>query len=170
MQAPRLIEGPPLLLAGMSFFGDPFRMSGDWSEENEIGRLWQRFGAYLQAHPDCLELASEAGVSYEVHLQHEATLRTGEVDVFAGLPVTPTALERLPVALLLRRLPACRYAVFTLRGAEITADWPQQIYEQWLPGSGFVEAYPYHAQRYDGRFKGLQDIEHSLIEVYVPIR
>ena len=43
---PRLVEADRITLVGFSFFGDPFRMSAGWTEENEIGRLWKRFMAY----------------------------------------------------------------------------------------------------------------------------
>ena len=37
-----------MLLVGLSFFGDPFKSSAGWTEENEIGRLWVRFMAFLE--------------------------------------------------------------------------------------------------------------------------
>ncbi len=53
MVEPRLVDKDQIILVGFSFFGDPFKFSGGWSEENEIGRLWKRFMAYLQeaGHP-----------------------------------------------------------------------------------------------------------------------
>ena len=30
-------------LLGMSFYGDPFKEAGDWSMDNEIGRLSKRY-------------------------------------------------------------------------------------------------------------------------------
>jgi hypothetical protein len=44
---PRIVETGQMTLLGFSFFGDPFRFHGGWEEENEIGRLWSRFMAYL---------------------------------------------------------------------------------------------------------------------------
>ena len=40
---PRIVESERIILVGFSFFGDPFALSAGWTEENEIGRLWQRF-------------------------------------------------------------------------------------------------------------------------------
>ena len=42
---PTMIEKRQMMLLGFSFFGDPFKISGGWTEENEIGRLWKRFMA-----------------------------------------------------------------------------------------------------------------------------
>ena len=32
-------EKDQIILLGFSFFGDPFSISGEWTEDNEIGRL-----------------------------------------------------------------------------------------------------------------------------------
>ena len=37
-----------IFLIGCSFYGDPFTGSAGWTEENEIGRLWNRFMNYVQ--------------------------------------------------------------------------------------------------------------------------
>ena len=47
---PEIIEAGPMTFVGFSFFGDPFQLSGGWTEENEIGRLWSRFMAYFANH------------------------------------------------------------------------------------------------------------------------
>ena len=44
---PKIIRADQIMLVGMSFYGDPFETSAGWMEENQIGRLWQRFMAYL---------------------------------------------------------------------------------------------------------------------------
>ena len=33
----RVVEKDQMLLVGLSFFGDPFKSSAGWTEENEIG-------------------------------------------------------------------------------------------------------------------------------------
>ena len=38
------------MLVGLSFYGDPFDTSGVWTEENHIGRTWQRLMSYLEQH------------------------------------------------------------------------------------------------------------------------
>ena len=66
-------------------------------------------------------------------------------------------------------LPPTKYAVFTLAGEEITSDWHQMIHRDWLPDSGYQIAYDYAIERYDERFKGLDKIADSVLEVYIPV-
>ncbi len=164
----RILAERPLLLVGLDFFGDPFALSGGWTEENEIGRLWKRFMAYLEAHPQRIKHVVSEGVMYEVHVGHPETDETGQREVFAGIEVT--CLEDVPVELVVKALPAVEYAALTLCGEEIVSDWNQMIYQGWLPGSGYESAYDYLIECYDERFKGLEQIADSTLEVYVPVR
>ena len=61
-------------------------------------------------------------------------------------------------------------AVFTFEGQQINSDWPRMIYQEWLPNSGYQEAYRYNFQLYDQRFKGIDRLDESAIDVYVPIK
>jgi predicted transcriptional regulator YdeE len=56
-----------------------------------------------------------------------------------------------------------------LHGAEITSDWYQMIYQDWMPTSGYHQSGSYSIQRYDQRFKGLDQIDDSVLDVYIPI-
>jgi predicted transcriptional regulator YdeE len=165
---PRFIEKPAMFLVGFNFFGDPFRFSSDWSEENEIGRLWKRFMAYLTSHPGKIKHVKQDLISYEMHIQHEETPLTGEFEVFAGIEVE--LLEEIPIEMVVKILPATTYAVFTFKGAEITSDWSKVIYEEGISKSGYQSAYPYNLQAYDERFKGLEHIDESILDVYVPVK
>lgn len=100
---PQILRLPQILLAGFSFYGDPFRLSGGWTEENEIGRLWSRFMAYLRNHPDRLPPLRDDCVSYEVHIQRPESAERGEYEVFVGMEIL--RLERLPVELSVKLLP-----------------------------------------------------------------
>lgn len=163
---PTIIERGQIMLIGFSFFGDPFQASSEWTEENEIGRLWHRLMAYLAEHGGSLKHL-KPDVGYELHVEHPETAAKGHFEVFVGLEIE--RLEAAPVELLLKILPATQYAVFTLRGQQINSDWPRTIYQEWLPGSGYQAAYPYNFQYYDQRFKGLDRLDESEIDVYVPI-
>ena len=161
---PTLVDKDRLILVGLSFFGDPFSNRGGWSEENEIGRLWQRLLAFLEhAEPDW----ARREPMYEVHVQHPETERIGHFEVFAGLEAD--SLDDVPAELLVKVLPPATYAVFTLEGREIVSDWPLKI-QQWLTSSGHSAAFRYEFQLYDRRFKGMERIEESAIDVYVPVR
>lgn len=124
--------------------------------------------AYLARHGPEIKHAAEEDVAYELHLEHPETPQTGEYEVFVGLEVG--ALEDVPLALCVKILPPATYAVFVLQGEEIVSDWGQKIYEEWMPGAGYESAGAYGLQRYDRRFKGLDRLAESLIEVYVPVR
>lgn len=164
---PTFIEKDQIILTGLSFFGDPFGLSAEWTEENEIGRLWNRLFSYLADNSHRIQHIKQGQTFYEVHIQHAETTAKGHFEIFVGLEIKKAA--GIPVELLVKVLPPTRYAVFTLKGAEIPSDWPQMIYQEWLPTSGYQEAFPYNFQLYDHRFKGLENVEESVIDVYVPI-
>ena len=164
---PTIVSGKRMILLGFSFFGDPFGASGGWTEENEIGRLWTRFMTYLQANRDRIGQVKTDQVMYEVHVEHEETALTGEYEVFVGLEVEK--LEDVPVELAAKILPPATYAVFTLEGGQITSDWNMTISE-WMSSSGYERTHAYGFQLYDDRFKGVERIDESILDVYVPVK
>jgi len=164
---PIIVEKGQIILLGFSFFGDPFAESGGWTEENEIGRLWNRFTTYLTNHGDRIKHVKDTEVTYEVHVESEETLIKGHREVFVGVGVEK--LEDLPVEMLIKILPPTEYAVFTLKGEQIVSDWSKMI-DEWMIGSGYQSAYNYGFQLYDHRFKGLDSLDESELDVYVPVK
>ncbi|MBN1877575.1 MAG: GyrI-like domain-containing protein [Anaerolineae bacterium] len=162
-----ILEVPPLVLSGFDFFGDPFRSHGGWSEENEIGRLWTRWMVYLEQTRHLFQIVKETDVMYEVHIYHTETPKTGEFEVFVGIEIT--RLEGVPPEVVIKRMPAGRYAIFTLIGEEITADWTWQLDSEWLPALGVRRCTAFSIQRYDARFKGMEAIADSELDVYIPL-
>jgi predicted transcriptional regulator YdeE len=162
-----VVEAGEMILLGFGFYGDPFEMSAGWTEENEIGRLWKRLMSYLEKHRERVRHVKDHAVMYELHIYHEDTPRTGEFEVFVGLEVGQ--LEDVPLQMSVKILPAATYAVFTLRGEQITSDWPWLALSDWLPTAGYAADRTHHIQRYDERFRGLDDLEESVLEVYMPI-
>jgi AraC family transcriptional regulator len=166
---PKIVEKDQIILVGFSFYGDPFAESGGWTEENEVGRLWRRFMAYWAENGGRVKHLGDGDLAYEVHIGgYEETASMGHYEVFVGREVTE--LEDVPVQLLVKILPPTRYAVFTLRGEQITSDWPHTIYDEWLPGSGYKSAHDYLIELYDQRFKGLENLAESELDIYVPVR
>ena len=156
------------MLAGVSFFGNPFETKDPWSEENEIGKLWHRFIAFMQQNPsEFKQIAVAEDVFYEVHLTHPNTKVAGEFEVFVGVAVEQ--VEELPLALVAKVLPPTEYAVFTIEGEDINGDWPHKIYKEWMPQAGYSSAFAFNFQYYDHRFKGLDKLADSMIDVYVPV-
>jgi AraC family transcriptional regulator len=163
---PEIVEKESITLVGFSFFGDPFKLSGGWTEENEIGRLWNRFMTYLEHHPDRPRY-SQPGVAYEVHIDHVESQKTGEFEVFVGVEVD--SLEDVPVQMSVKFLPPATYAVFTLEGEQIVSDWLKLI-EDWMAQTGHERLEAYSFQYYDERFRGLQRLQESTLDVYIPIK
>lgn len=158
----------PIYLIGMSFYGDPFELHSGWDEENQIGVLWQRFMGYLAAHPEIVRAPRPSAAMYEVHIYTKETRQKGLFEVFVGTACNLEALQDVPVELCAKVLPAARYAVFTFHGTEITSDWESMI-QNWLASSGYRSALAFNFQYYDERFKGLDRLEESILDVYIPI-
>lgn len=163
---PTIVQKDEIILVGMSFYGDPFETSAGWTEENQIGRLWQRLMGYLAENADAIEARVPVQASYEVHVYGPETMTKGLFEVFVGIPVT--GLEAVPVDLLVKILPAAEYAVFTFHGEKISSDWHLEI-DQWIAKAGYQQALPFSFQYYDERFKGVDHIEESELDVYLPV-
>ena len=165
---PKIINQESIILAGLSFFGDPFATKNPWNEENEIGLLWQRLMAFMgQTGTDFKRIIAGEGVFYEVHIYHPDTKKTGEFEVYVGAEIKQVG--ELPVEMVIKILPPTTYAVFCLEGEQITSDWPFMIYQEWMPQAGYSSAFSFNFQYYDHRFKGMDNLAESVIDVYVPI-
>jgi predicted transcriptional regulator YdeE len=165
---PEIKEATQIILMGMSFYGDPFDTHSGWDEENQIGRLWKRFMQYLQEHAELFHARGFPTCMYEVQIINAETLKNGQFEVFAGVEISAQEVASVPVDLSLKVLPHTQYAVFTFRGQEITSDW-EKVLEGWLATSGYRNPYPYNFQYYDERFKGLDRLAESTLDVYLPI-
>lgn len=164
---PVIIRKPALNLVGMSFYGDPFDTRGGWDEANQIGQTWVRFERFLEENMGRIQHVSQPGVAIELHVYHPDTLIIGHFEVFIGLQVD--RLEAIPVELVAKILPPSEYAVFTLYGKEITGDWQMQI-DRWIAAAGYQRSFQFSFQYYDERFKGLDRIEESILDVYLPVK
>jgi AraC family transcriptional regulator len=167
MEPVTILEKGQIVLAGFSFFGDPFSASAEWTEENEIGRVWNRFFAYLSARQHHIPNAVNQQLAYEVHIEHDETQTTGFYEVFVGFEVERVA--NLPVELLVKVLPPTTYAVFLLKGQEIVSDWTKGI-QNWMAQAGYESAYRYGFELYDHRFKGMDRIDESELDAYIPVK
>jgi predicted transcriptional regulator YdeE len=164
---PTIVHKDEIILMGMSFYGDPFQTSAGWTEENQIGRLWQRFMAYLGEHAEKIRHPLPVPASYEVHVYGPETMTKGLFEVFVGLAVEK--LEAVPADLLVKFLPPTNYAVFTLQGEQIASDWHVEI-DSWIQSAGYRHAHPFSFQYYDERFKGLDQLSDSQLDVYMPVK
>ncbi len=166
---PEIKQLPEIYLMGMSFYGDPFDTHNVWEEENRIGQLWQRFMHFLSKYSHNNSTQKPSTAFYEVHISNEETQQKGLFEVFVGMPVNSSEISNLPIALSVKVLPAALYAVFTFEGKAISSDWEKTI-QHWLSSSGYAEAGSFTYQYYDERFKGMDKLEESTLDVYVPIK
>lgn len=156
MKSVKIEQFDTFTLAGLSFFGDPFHTYAGWTESNEIGRLWKRL----------MDFTNEVlPIMYEVHIQNRDTAITGEFEVFVGYEIRD--LHETPYDLCLKILPASLYAVFTIKGTDLHQD--ESIVDQWLETNGYEVRHPYFTQRFDQRFKGIEQLNISELDFLVPI-
>jgi AraC family transcriptional regulator len=163
---PRILEKRKIALVGLDFYGDPFKDAAGWSEENEIGRLWQRFENYYeQERVSVKHKVSDSG--YELWVDFEGEETTKERYIFVGVEVEK--VEDIPLEFVAKTLPETRYAVFTLKGEKIKSNWSEDIYKKWLPEAGLKTSHEYLIECYDPkRFKGPAD-PNSELDILVPI-
>jgi AraC family transcriptional regulator len=166
---PKIITSKKIKLVGMSFYGDPFKKASGWSEDNEIGILWNRLITFLNKYPDAIKNILQKDVFIEIHLMDDQTDETGEYEVFTGIMVEK--IENIPLKCVAKILPETDYAVFTLKGKQITdTDWWKKAYEEWIPNAGYKISYNYNFQYYDNKFKGLDKLENSQLDFYFPVQ
>lgn len=160
-----LVTLDSLLLGGMSYYGDPISTKGGWNEENEIGNTFQRFIQFIMENPD-RPYSSHGSTMYEVHVYNRDTPVNGHFEVFVGEEVkTP----ELPIALACKYIPSSRYLRVTLSGGEITGDWWQTLDTEIMPARQLTRLADYIIQAYDERFKGLNNLEESEMDAFIPV-
>jgi predicted transcriptional regulator YdeE len=163
----KIITANEWLVVGMSFYGDPFSNAAGWSEDNEIGRLWQRFMSFVSQRHEAVQHWVNPGAMLEIHVYNTETMEKGFFEVFVGVQVAQ--LADVPLDCTVKVLPPATYAVFTLSGQQITSDWSKAL-SDWLAASAYERSYPYIIQWYDDRFKGMDNIAESVLEAYIPVK
>lgn len=164
-----IIEREPMRLAGVSYYGP---MTGEgWSKDNPIGQLWTRFVEFWNAKVGLLEgRMVNKDIHYEVHIWNQVQFdESGVFRTFVGVEVE--SLDDLPLELEGKYLPATKYAKVTARGEEIKT-WESQWTEVLPPDKYKLAKYDgmeYLIQCYDERFKGLENIPESEMDILVPL-
>ena len=152
---------------GLSFFGDPFSSSAEWTEENEVGRLWNRFMGYIN-NTEELKYLLQKEKWYEVWIEHPESKEKGFFEIFVGTNID--SLDNVPYDLQIKVLPATEYAVFTVKGEQIKTDWAYQQYKKGLDtGKYRKSSFDFCIELYDERFKGVDKISESELDYYFPI-
>ncbi len=119
LSEPRIVEGPPLVLAGVNQYFT-------WETKSQIPSVWQKFGPHIGAVPHQI-----GDVAYGVcHRYDDAGFH-----YMAAVEVSEVA--ELPEELVVFELPAERYAVFTHHGdLSALSQSMSKIFNNWLPSSG----------------------------------
>lgn len=167
LHEPVITEEISLKLSGMVYYGNPVHSHEGWTVGNEVGKLWDRFIKKMMANQEIINKhIIEPGIAYEAHIAESGELDQ-EYHIFVGIETTEPIKE--PVEFFSKEFPCTRYAVFTAKGRGM-AQQMEEVYEEWLPNSPYIESHPYMLQRYDqNRFKGLDDPD-SEIDFMIPIK
>jgi AraC family transcriptional regulator len=149
---PRIVDGRPLLIAGLGEHFAVENMAG-------ISALWQRFHSHLGHVP-----GQVGDVAYGVCYN---TDDAGHFDYLAGVEVAD--FVAVPKDFARIRLTEQRYAVFwhgehvsTVRGTF------KAIFNEWLPNSGYRNADAAPFERYDERFNPRTGM--GGFEIWIPIQ
>lgn len=167
MEKPQIVEIGPLMLAGVSFFGDPFTYHNEWENENEIGQLWSRFYRLLESQPDFKQQVLSSAIQYEMHLIHPQSRETGAYEVFIGIPVEDPAL--VPVHFLIKNAPTKRYLQYRVRGQDIMDDIQRMPIAKDAEALGVAVASDYHFVGYDKEFLGMERLDDSTVLIFIPL-
>jgi len=155
-------------LLGCVFYGDPFHSAKEWSNENEIGKLWMRLHKLTQKYSILIKsIITDLNVGYELHLEPEEYKITKKYYVMVGMEMNN--IEEIPLEMFVKILPKTRYVKFTTT-IEEKFKIGAYIYNTWIPEKGYEQAFPFIVQGYDAkRYKGLDD-PNSEIDWYIPVK
>ena len=161
-----LIHLGPLLLGGVNFYGDPFSRKGCWDSENEIGKTWSRFMGHIAENPE-RSYSCNKPYLYEIHIYGSETAAKGYLEVFVGEEVNTA---QLPFSLSSKFFPESDYLKVTLCGQEITSDWWQTFDPDIITDRSVLRNVSFMIQAYDERFKGMDHLEGSVLDTYIPVK
>lgn len=165
---PKIIKHGEMTIVGMVYYGNPFKDVKVAPEQNEVGKLWTRFSTYWDSHREAFKHEVNTKVGWELHITTDEYEDTKEYYVMVGIEVS--RIEDLAAPVFAKVFPAGQYAVFTLKGEQMTSNWGNAIYKEWLPSSTYEEAIGCTIERYDeDRFKEWGDTD-SEVEIWVPVR
>jgi predicted transcriptional regulator YdeE/DNA-binding transcriptional MerR regulator len=150
---PKFVNLPAFIVAGMRYFGK--------NQNQEISAMWgeanKRFG-------ELKHVCDNAAYGVCFTLQDAAP---GEFEYVASLKVSST--ENLPQGMVVRQVPAAKYAVFTHVGAlDKLKDTYNYIYQTWVPQSGMQIAEGFDFEYYNEDFKDFAP--DSRFYIYLPVK
>ena len=137
---PQIIERGKIKLVGLVFYGNP--------EHGDFGKTWERFGP----HMDAIQNRVDKHEAYGVELYPPEFPDPNAWIYFAAVEVS--SFEDVPHYMVMKELPASKYAVFTVTGGlgNIGKVFGY-AYHEWLPKSGYEMILPFDLEFYDERFE-----------------
>lgn len=163
MLEPQILEKPALNVIGLEA---PFitALAAEATNFQVIGPLWQKF------FPSVGQIENRIGKEM-VGLMYSkpATERSHPHELQYIAAVRVESLEKIPKGMVGRSIPAGQFAVFMHRGpiAKI-GDTCREIYQVWLPKSGFFHSDIADIEIYDHRF--CPDSDDSIMEYWISVR
>ena len=151
---PKFVTKPALMLVGMRYVGK--------NQHNEIGEMWGRFNPFIH------QLASQPiQATYGWCGMPEDPVEEGAFEYVAA--VETTRADQLPDWAVVRMVPESTYAVFPHRGAHAgLMDTYHEIYQTWLPQSGYESAAPFDMEVYTDEFHDFAP--DSVMYIYLPVK
>lgn len=150
---PKIVTLPAMMIVGMRYYGK--------NEHQEIAAMWSTFNPRI---PEIKHIDPTA--AYGVCIMVEGAPE-GEFEYIAGFPVRQ--IDELPSGMVVRQIPAGKYAVFPHRGSLAKmGETYQSIYQQWLPQYGLQPAGNLDFEYYGEDFKDFS--EDSILYIYVLIK
>lgn len=152
---PKIVTKPEFYVVGMSYVGK--------NEHGEIPQLWEQF------NPRCTEVQSTNTQScYGLCFDDLEGVEAGVFEYIAAAEVSGPDAE-VPSGMVLRHLPARKYAVFTHQGtlAKLHETY-EYIYQTWLPQSGVQLDGKFDMEVYDEDFD--IDSPDSKLYIYVAVK
>jgi predicted transcriptional regulator YdeE/DNA-binding transcriptional MerR regulator len=150
---PKFVDLPTFTVAGMCYYGK--------NQNQEISVMWgeanQRFG-------ELKNVCEDAAYGLCITIPNAVP---GEFEYVASLKVSSE--EDIPEGMVVRHVPAAKYAVFTHVGAlDKLKDTYNYIYQTWVPQSGLQLAGAYDFEYYNEDFKDFAS--DSRFYIYIPVK
>jgi len=168
---PTIIENKVFKLLGCVFYGDPFHSAKEWTYENEISKLWVRFGRVLEKNYNLLnKIFIDSKVGYELHIEPKEFKETKKYYVMVAMEIGN--VQEIPLEMYIKILPKANYILYTTTVGNKFNEG-SYIYNKWIPENGYQQAFPYIIQgyveqRYDPK-TGLNNPNNE-IDWYIPIK
>lgn len=161
------VHQDPIILLGLDFYGDPFSNSSWWSEENEIGQLWHRFYKSFMPVREKFQPYLINNAYYEMHIMNQDYKEKGHYEIFVGIQINDLPEDTLHY--LVKKIKAQAFVKVCLSGEEILSDYYPELERQCVDLFGMKLSQEFMIQTYDERFKGMDKINESEMDVFVPL-